>query len=448
MRKLVSLTSLLINTALLMSFVPVAMASSAGQQIAQRKKRKARRDKQMGKREALTVMAVGDEEFKVWAGSSGLRGAHIWLKIRGRDDYEIPKGTSHLYPTYGLEDFQKLREWGDNYVTLSCPGIFGVGAPHRLDERALSEFKDLIVLAHRAGLYATVAFRTGPLCEESRFSTSRTSAMWNNSSSGRMALGKWIEMWGYAASALKNFPNVVGYELMVEPDAPNPDDWNRLATDIVRKVRENDEVTPVIIGGAAGEGDGSSVDSLKEIGLFDDRYVVYTVHQYRPNAFTQQEKFKEKFEKLLSYGCPPGGMPLPVDAAKLIVNYQDCGDVAGCRAQMQAAFATIDAWREDRRRKTGTLPTVAITEIGVVRWAPGADTFLRDQFEEINARNFSYALWRWGPWRCTGDDEFDLRRGDNFKLHLIDEGAGNKLKAVVIKDWEKNKIFAPEVGPN
>lgn len=431
-------------TALLLA--PLAAAwnvSPVGRTAAQQS---AKRVDKAGKQRSLTLTLAGDEEYRLWSGGSGLRGANVWLKIRG-GDYEVPPATGYLYPTYDLQDFQKLREWGANYVSFSCPGVYGVEAPHHYDERAMNALKDLITLAGRAGLYASVAFRTGPLSVEDRFHTSAPSALWRDDGAGEAARLKWAEMWERAASELQGLPNVVGYELMVEPDAPNPDDWNRLAADIVRKVRGKDRVTPVIVGGARAEGDGSSVDALEHVGTFDDPYVVYTVHQYRPNAYAQQEVFEDKFESLLSYPCPPPVTPMPREAERVVVGYKDCGG-PGCKAMMQAAYKTVDAWREGRRRKTGALPTVAVTETGVMRWSPGADKFLRDQFKEINSRNFNYALWRWGPGtsRCTGDDAFDLRRGHDFKLHNVDESRGNKLKTVVTKDWEKNKIFAPGAG--
>ena len=433
--------ALILTILLAVSLIPARASSPDVRPAGQRKVERADR---AGKQKSLTLTAAGDEEYRLWSGGSGLRGANVWLKVRGESDYEVPKARGYLYPTYELEDFRKLRAWGANYVSFSCPGVYGVQAPHRYDESAMKALRGLIELAGEAGLYASVAFRTGPLSVEDRFHTSVPSAMWGGGSAAGAARRKWVEMWGRAASELQGLTNVVGYELMVEPDAPNPDDWNRLAADIIRSVRRADRVTPVIIGGARAEGDGSSADALERVGTFDDPYVVYTVHQYRPNVYAQQEEFEAKFESLLSYPCPPPVTLMPPEAEKVVVGYKDCGE-PGCRALMQAAYKLVDGWREGRRRKTGALPTVAVTETGVVRWSPEADEFLRHQFEEINSRNFNYALWRWGPGptRCTGDDTFDLRRGHDFKLHEVDEGEGNRLKAVVTKDWEKNKIFAP-----
>jgi hypothetical protein len=78
----------------------------------------------------------------------------------------------------------------------------------------------------------------------------------------------------------------------------------------------------------------------------------------------------------------------------------------------------------------------------VVRWAPGATSFLIAQLGKLNDGGFSYALWRWGPWRCTGDDEFNFRHGQEYSRHEIDEGETNHLKTIIATDWGNNKVYA------
>lgn len=383
-------------------------------------------------------------EFNLWGGGARLRGAAIWLKVRASKDLEVPATDNRLYPTYDQSDFDRLRDWGANYVSLSCPGLYEVGEPFRPDEKVRAELVTIIAMAKAAHLYVGIGFRTGPLSEESRFSTSKTSKVWDGDDKARVARGKWVEMWGDAASTFGRYDNVVGYELMIEPDAPDPAVWNALAGDIIRRIRLNDKVTPMLVGGAADEGDGSSVAALKGLPLFDDPYTVYAVHQYVPNEFSQQPRFKKKFEKHLSYNCPAPKKGLPKGGEKVIRDYrQPCDEGLSCQKKLENVYTSIDEWRQAHKLPGGGLPTVAVTEAGVVRWAPGAAQFLTDQLRELNNRAFSYVLWRWGPWRCTGDDEFDFRHGQEFSLHEINEGETNYLKAIIATDWGNNKVYAP-----
>lgn len=394
-----------------------------------------------------TVPGTPGEEtkpkFNLWGGGARLRGAAIWLRVKTSEHSEERPSGNRLYPTYDQTDFDRLRAWGANYVSVSCPGLYEVGEPFRPDEQVRQELVALIRMAKSAGLYVSIGFRTGPLSEESRFKTSETSKLWDDGKSAVRAREKWVEMWGDAASTFGQHDNVVGYELMVEPDAPKPATWNALAGDIIVRIRLNDKVTPVLVGGAADEGGGSSVDALKDLPLFADPYTVYVVHQYVPNEFAQQPRFTKKFEKHLSFECPPPMKGPPKGAEKVIRDYQKpCDEGESCQRKLVNAYIAIDGWRQAHKLPGDKLPTVAVTEAGVVRWAPGAAAFLTAQLGELNNRGFSYALWRWGPWRCTGDDEFNFRHGQEYSRHVIDEGATNHLKTIITTDWGNNKVYA------
>lgn len=383
-------------------------------------------------------------KFTLWGEAVRLRGAAIWLKVRTQKDYEERASGNRLYPTYDQSDFDRLRAWGANYVSVSCPGLYEVSEPFRLDEKVRDELVAIIGMAKAAHLYVSIGFRTGPLSEESRFDTSKTSKVWGDGNSARTAREKWVEMWGDAAAAFGRYDNVVGYELMIEPDAPDPAVWNSLAEKIIHRIRLKDKVTPVLVGGAAKEGGGSSAAALQSLPLFADPYTVYVVHQYVPNEFSQQPRFREKFKKKLSFNCPASVTQLPKGTEKVIRGYrQDCEDERDCTKKLKEAYKSIDGWRQTHKLPDESLPTVAVTEAGVVRWAPGAAPFLADQLHELNERRFSYALWRWGPWRCTGDDEFNFRHGQEYVLHVIDEGATNQLKTIIATDWGNNRAYAP-----
>ena len=61
------------------------------------------------------------------------------------------------------------------------------------------------------------------------------------------------------------------------------------------------------------------------------------------------------------------------------------------RALIERLYRPVDAFRETRGA------AVAATEFGLVRWAPGADVFLRDHMETMEARGINHLFYFWDP---------------------------------------------------
>ena len=152
-----------------------------------------------------------------------LRGANIWQSLVLPDVDAGTKGYDRVGPPFSQEDFNQLAALGANYVFLSVPGIFTENPPYQVDPEVQQNLDNLLDMVAKADLFATIAFRTGPgraewsLCckGEADWKGYFNDNVWKDVA----AQQAWTEMWRTAAERYRNLPAVVGYELMVEPDA-------------------------------------------------------------------------------------------------------------------------------------------------------------------------------------------------------------------------------------
>lgn len=365
--------------------------------------------------------APEDKKWAVWNRGTYLRGANIWLKRDGDE----------LYPTYTPTDLGDLAKWGANYVNISYPGIYnekphGRATRYATEKRVLDGLRDLVGWAADNHLYVVIAFRTGPQSFEKRFDTSNPppEKLWSDPE----AQNEWVNMWREAARDFRCEPAVVGYDLMVEPDTGGrPGLWLDLARRIITAVRDVDKVTPILIEPADWGGvdaltalDPQSLDPRGELRL------VYAAHQYVPTAYSQQTEGKWE------YDCGRGlrdkkGEPKPGD-------YVAYG--AGHVAELKGVYGRLGEWKAAKK-----VPVV-VNELGVIRWAggwngtaplPDADRFMDEQLLLIEGLGLNYAVWKWDPAECMGDDDFNFRHGQLFKSHTDED---SKLSGVIRAHWK------------
>ena len=365
-----------------------------------------------------SVQSPSDEKWLAWNRGTYLRGANIWLKRKGHE----------IYPTYTPQDLGDLAARGANYVNISYPGIYNE-KPHRhspkygTEKDVLKGLHDLVTWASAKGLYVVIAFRTGPQSFEMRFDAKNPppEKLWSDADARR----EWANMWRETAKEFRGERAVVGYDLMVEPDTGgNKTLWLDLAKTIIGAIREVDSATPILVEPA----DWGGVDALTALDpLYLDPHgnlhIVYAAHQYVPTAYTQQT------EGDWEYDCGPRmkdkkGRPKP----EQYVAYS-----AGYAAELEGVYRRLGAWRDEKK-----VP-VAVNEFGVIRWAggykdgkpaPDAHRFMEDQLKLIEGLGLNYAVWKWDPAECMGDDDYNFRHGQFFEKHTdVDSDLSNVISA-------------------
>lgn len=374
----------------------------------------------IGHREKKTPsVAVTSRKWDLWQGGTKLRGANVWQKrIEPALDGDS-LGEGAVGPPYDESALRALASLGANVVNVSHPGVFAEKAPYALDEAVEASLESILTRARAADLFAVVSFRTGPGRNEAGFDASEKKralhAVWGDAS----AQDAWVAMWRRAATRLRGRPEVVGYHLMVEPNANAvrfaldvPEtfyarhrgtlaDWNPLASRIVASIREIDPETPILVGGEGYSG----VPWVGSIDVPGDR-VVLNAHFYEPYDYTHQ----------------------PAEAPKLSYPSQEWS-----RAWLAERLSPLARGARDQRRPA------AVLEYGVMRWEPGAARYLEDLLAELEAMGVNHAVWLWeSTWPRITYDEFNFRRGPDPAAHA--DLSTSPLGAVLARNWALNRV--------
>lgn len=361
---------------------------------------------------------VLQDAWDLWEDGTLLRGANIYQRrVYPELDGTDFMGPGPVGPPYTREDLAALAAMGAGFVEVSHPGLFTETPPYVLDEDVQVNLDRLLGMIAAEGMYAVIAFRTGPGRSDFTFYWEEVGTWFDESYlddsvwEDRAAQDAWVDMWRYTARRYRDNPAVAGYELMVEPnsndrllDVWDPEefydeyggtlyDWNQLFPRITSAIRDVDGETPVLVGGNGY----SAVDWLPFVEPSGDPRTVYTIHQYAPHPYTHQQPDDEGYKY-------PGVFDTDGDGE----------DEAFDRAWLEDCLA--DAADFSRRYDV----PVAVTEFGVVRWAPGAASFIRDSIALFEDEGWNHALWVWNPaWRDWNRevDAFDPMHGPDPTHH-------------------------------
>jgi hypothetical protein len=388
------------------------------------------------------TMPAKFNKWALWTNGTQLRGANIYQRrVYPELDGSEFTGPGPIGPPYVQEDFDRLAALGANYVNISHPGLFTEKPPYTLDEDVQENLDRLLTMIARADMFAVISFRTGPgraefsVCCLEDVGDWYTEAYLNDTVwQDQAAQDGWGEMWRYTAERYRDNPIVVGYDLMVEPNANevwldlwDPEefrdeyggtlyDWNQLYPRITAAIREVDAETPLLVGGMGY----SSIEWLPYVEPTSsgrDPRTIYVAHQYAPHVYTHQWREDTAFEY-------PGTFDTDWDGE----------DDRFDRAWLGDLLSTADEFAA-----THGVP-VAVNEFGVVRWAPGAAQFMDDQMDLFERRGWNYALWVWDPaWEPWAEEVngFNFRFGRDPANHIQ---VPNDLMDVIVRYWRHNAV--------
>ena len=385
------------------------------------------------------------DKFSLWNNGTRLRGANIYQRIVYPGVYDDPEvwGNGPLGPVFTQNDFDALSSAGANLVVLSHPGLYDDRPPYAFNKDAQDNLDNYIEMARKADLFVVIAFRTGPGRSEFTFfgvanDTFGQSHLDDQVWKDRSAQEKWVDMWRYTAARYRNSSNVVGYELMVEPnsngvwlDIYEPADfysaygnttydWGQLYPKISSAIREVDDQTPILIGGMSWSG----VKWLPYLKPTGDNRTVYIIHQYEPQ---DQYTHQEYSTKMNTY---PGRFDISGNGT--LENFDS--------AWIDNELSPVDRFKSDFGAP------VAATEFGAIRWVPGAGKFLDDEMAAFEERGLNFAVWSWQPASekyNQAQNDFNFRMGpDPANLTEGNSGLYDALK----RHWTKNTLRPSDIG--
>jgi hypothetical protein len=375
------------------------------------------------------------EKWDLWRYSTCLRGANIWQKVVNPATDGDTFGSGYLGPPYLSSDFAALAAMGANYVNFSVPGIFTVTPPYAVDPGILAGLNTLLDEAQAAGLFVVLSFRTGPGRNENSFSLNNQPGTVDTLWTDPTAQAGWVSMWQAAATAFQNRPGIVGYNLMVEPNANeeffqiwNPTvfysqyrnstyDWNVLSHQIAQAVRAIDSNTPILVG-AMDSSDPMWLSVLQTSGVAK---TVYGVHQYDPPDYTSLATPSPAY----SY---PGRFDPYGDGEVMMID----------RNWIAGTLQPVSDFRDSQQAP------VSVNEYGVMRWEYGSPAFIADELSCFESLGLNHAIWLWeSSWPKLGYDQFNFRHGTDPTITR--DVTQNPLEAVISANWAKNRIFLNQV---
>jgi hypothetical protein len=248
--------------------------------------------------------------------------------------------------------------------------------------------------AKEAGLKIVISIRTGPGRNEADITKPFTGDVRRTllDDPESESANQFCAMWQRLAREYGRDPDVVGFDLLVEPHAPDrwvkdrhfdakyrsSQNWPRLARKAIEKVRAETNVMPILVEpdlwGAArwlNSEDDPGPDGPQAWKMPSGERLVCAAHQYHPSGYA--EDGKEQFDPK--------------------------------HVELRTAFEAIRKWRN----QTPDIP-LCVNEFGVKRWLPGAPLFLHEELRLLKKEGLNHAVWSWDATHPLWDArDFDVR---------------------------------------
>jgi endoglucanase len=295
---------------------------------------------------------------------------------------------------FGRDDMLRLRDAGLDHVRLPVDEEQLYTAGHDREGEAFDLLDAALDWAAEAGLRAIVDLHIlrshhflndVPLLFTDARQAERLAAVWADLSS--VLSGRKVED--------------VAYELMNEPVAPDPEDWNRVSKLPLAAIRQREPERAVLLGSNTS----NSVFTFDALDVPRDNQLVLSFHYYLPMALTHYRASWSKHQETYKGPVHYPGKQLNEDDLKLVPeadrqHYEEVNQHYD-RARIVRDFAGPIA----KAKATG-LP-LHCGEFGVHKVAPAEDAGrwyrdVRSVFEEFD---IAWTAWDWrGSFALFNDD--------------------------------------------
>lgn len=221
---------------------------------------------------------------------------------------------------------------------------------------------------------------------------------------------RFICVWTEFERYFSDYPNVA-FELLNEVVNTKAENWNILAEETIAAIRKINPKRKIIVGSIWY----NSVDTLKELKIFDDENVIYTFHNYEPHCFTHQQSLLRA--DLLYYNRK---IPYPGDveyyrAYERIVNgnentYQSY-EIMGKQYLYDRLAPAVDFIKKNPDK------ILWCGEFGTIRhcniiWR---ENFMKDMISFLKENEIPYCVWNYLSTPNDGN-KFSLVDDDNRKI--------------------------------
>lgn len=203
---------------------------------------------------------------------------------------------------------------------------------------------------------------------------------------------RFFDLWRTLSGELRRYPSaLVAYELMNEPVADDPEDWNRLVSKAVAVIRAQEPTRTIVIGSNRWQ----SADTFDQLKVpTGDPHLLLSFHFYEPFLLTH---YQASWTDIADYEGP-------VHYPGLIVQPEELAEVSAAVAQeikpriREYSKQTLEQMMEKPLRIAESLNLpLYCGEWGVIATAPDADRlrWYQDMVQLFERHNIAYANWNY-----------------------------------------------------
>lgn len=355
---------------------------------------------------------------------------HVWRGTRppGADKYAYWTSSENILRGFMVEtdtteaDIEDLRGWNVNLIRLYIRDdrrggrSFAEVFPERL-----AEAENVVRWCKSRGIAVVIDYHYPPRAEP---------VLWTDPTEH----DRMVERWEEIATRFRNFPNVIGYDLLNEPTHPSwpeirpwpasgADSWPMLAQRVIDAIRRIDRETPIVIE----TGPWAKPIGFNFFPVLEGDRLVMSFHMYEPQEITYQ-------------GIPiksTGEMrPMPRSYPGLLSNGERI-DKEWLRREVQPVLEYSN---------THGFP-ILVGEFSCVRWAPG-DTgvnYLRDVidlFEEYGWHWTYHAFREWSGWSLehVGGPDEEIEAPEPTERYLLVRSYLDRNRRLTFSTHEGNRL--------
>jgi len=260
------------------------------------------------------------------------------------------------------------------------------------DEKAFGYLLQAIGWSRAHGLRVIVDLHTVKAHHFNAANEGLTNTLWTDPRAQEHFLGLWREL----SARLHDQPvDAVAYEIMNEPVADNPADWNRIVAASLKQIRATEPSRVVVVGSNRWQSAGTMPQLEVPAG---DRNLILSIHTYTPLLLTHH---LAGWTPLKSYTGPvhyPGPIVSPEDFARLQAD-KDPGVVSmsgNGRENWGAALLRQELAPAIKRAHELGLPLYC-GEFGCLPTVPRADrlAYYRDLVGVFESEGIAWANWEY-----------------------------------------------------
>lgn len=181
------------------------------------------------------------------------------------------------------EDFRMLRNRGVNAVryAMTYKWFESDNNPGVYKEQAFIDLEERLVWARENGIYVILDMHNA---QGGWQDASKGNALWAERSNQQRLIALWQEI----ARRYKDDSTVAGYEILNEPHPPREEDWQALANEAARAIREVDQRHILVITNTMVTWDNDWSKTPYQPFTINDNNVLYAAHIFNPAEFTHQ----------------------------------------------------------------------------------------------------------------------------------------------------------------